>query len=117
MFSENKVRTDCTVTYRATGIKWSAVYSISLNRGETRADFSSWITIDNQSGKKYDNTYLKLIAGNVNRVEEKNAGLKSNLKSDRSYYSPSFSEKSFADYIMYTLSSPVTIDSSSQKQI
>lgn len=30
---------------------------------------------------------------------------------------PSFSEKSFADYHMYTLSKPVTLNESSQKQV
>lgn len=30
---------------------------------------------------------------------------------------PSFSEKSFSDYHMYTLSAPVTLNESSQKQV
>lgn len=30
---------------------------------------------------------------------------------------PSFSEKSFADYHLYTLSAPVTLNESSQKQV
>jgi hypothetical protein len=32
------------------------------------ADFGGWVTIDNNSGKKYVNTKLKLIAGDVNTV-------------------------------------------------
>jgi hypothetical protein len=28
-----------------------------------------WVTIDNRSGKKYDNAKLKLIAGDVNTVQ------------------------------------------------
>lgn len=30
---------------------------------------------------------------------------------------PSFSEKSFSDYHMYTLSEPVTLEENSQKQV
>jgi hypothetical protein len=34
-------------------------------------DFAGWVTIDNKSGKRYANTKLKLIAGDVNIVKNK----------------------------------------------
>jgi hypothetical protein len=42
---------------------------VILNQGETKADVSGWVTIDNYSGKRYDNAKLKLIAGDVNTVQ------------------------------------------------
>jgi hypothetical protein len=32
------------------------------------ADIGGWVTIDNNSGKRYENAKLKLIAGDVNTV-------------------------------------------------
>jgi len=40
-----------------------------LNEEETKADIGGWVTIDNNSGKKYVNAKLKLIAGDVNTVQ------------------------------------------------
>lgn len=31
-------------------------------------DFAGWVTIENNSGKKYEQTRVKLIAGDVNTV-------------------------------------------------
>jgi len=37
---------------------------------ETNADIGGWVTIDNHSGKKYQDAKLKLIAGDVNTVQQ-----------------------------------------------
>ena len=63
VWSQEDQTTDCEVAYRTTGFKWKADYSLSLNSDETRADIGGWVTIDNNSGKKYVNAKLKLIAG------------------------------------------------------
>ena len=72
MWSEREQTSRCEVAYRTTGFKWKADYSISLNHAETKADIGGWITIDNNSGKKYVDTKLKLIAGDVNLVKNNN---------------------------------------------
>ena len=78
-----------------------------------------WVTIDNRSGKKYDNAKLKLIAGDVNTLNSFSprpvamAMMKGVVRDT----APSFSEKSFSDYHLYTLSEPVSLNDNSQKQI
>jgi hypothetical protein len=57
------------VAYRTTGFSWKADYIVTVNNEETKADVGGWVTIDNNSGKKYVNTKLKLIAGDVNVVK------------------------------------------------
>ena len=66
------METSCEVAYRTTGFKWKADYSISLNQKEDKADIGGWVTIDNNSGKKYADAKLKLIAGDVNTVQNNN---------------------------------------------
>lgn len=73
------------------------------------------MTIDNRSGKKYDNAKLKLIAGDVNI--EKKPVFYAMARAEAMNKSPSFSEKSFSDFHLYTLSEPVTISDNSQKQV
>ena len=92
---------------------------MTLNSEETLADIGGWVTIDNNSGKKYTNAKLKLIAGDVNTVSNANNNpnyLYSRVESFE-LSAPSFEEKSFADYHLYTLSQPVTLNESSQKQV
>ena len=59
------------MSYRTTGFSWKADYLITLNADESKGDIGGWVTIDNNSGKKYVDTKLKLIAGDVNIVKDK----------------------------------------------
>jgi len=91
-----------------------------LDETESQADVGGWVTIDNKSGKKYQNAKLKLIAGDVNTV--KNVPMLERRprimrKSIAHKPAPTFSEKSFSDYHLYTLSDPVSLNDNSQKQI
>lgn len=69
VFSEKAQSQKCEVAYRTTGFSWKADYIVTVNNEETKADVGGWVTIDNNSGKKYVNTKLKLIAGDVNVVK------------------------------------------------
>lgn len=85
--------------------------------------FAGWVSIDNNSGKKYSGAKLKLIAGEVNTVKpnyyRRSVMMKGAVAMDSmmSVESNTFSEKSFADYHMYTLPRRVNINETSQKQI
>ena len=57
------------MAYRTTRFSWKVDYSIILNQLEDKADLGGWVTIDNHSGKRYLNAKLKLIAGDVNTVQ------------------------------------------------
>jgi len=61
------------------------------------------------------NAKLKLIAGDVNTVSQNNYAVRGFGITAKS--APSFTEKSFADYHLYTLGRPVTLNESSQKQV
>ncbi len=93
-----------------------------MNKDETKADIGGWVTIDNNSGKKYVDAKLKLIAGDVNTVTPVNPYVTYSMtnmayEAKTTGSAPSFSEKAFADYHMYTLSQTVTLNESSQKQV
>ncbi len=56
------------LSYLAGGLGWSAYYSAILNEAETQMKLSSWVTIQNTSGRDYQNATLTLIAGELRRV-------------------------------------------------
>ena len=61
------------VTYQTAGITWWSDYNLVFAPGKDAnsglLDLSAWVSIINQSGATYTDARLKLIAGDVNRVE------------------------------------------------
>ena len=112
VYSENAITTDCEVAYRTTGFKWKADYTVIVNDDETKSDVGGWVTIDNNSGKRYLNAKLKLIAGDVNTVNQNNNDRMQPMAMamEDASAAPSFSEKSFSDFHLYTLSEPVDLE-------
>jgi hypothetical protein len=110
----------CEVTYTTEQINWKADYSAVLNADDTALDFSGWVTIDNKSGAGYRDAALKLIAGNVRRVQPAMAPRMYMAKSgmaDMAEAAGGFQEKSFMEYHMYTLGRKSTINNNQVKQI
>ncbi len=61
-----KSRTTLTLDYLINNISWKSNYVLNLSNNH--ADLSGWITIDNRSGKAFDNTKLTVLAGDINRA-------------------------------------------------
>lgn len=105
VFSNSSITIDCEVAYRTTGLSWKSDYSLVLNQDEIKGDLTGWVSIDNRSGKRYENTKLKLIAGEV-QTQTKTTRVQSNstMALGAGNAAPSFTQKSFSDYHIYTLS-------------
>jgi len=56
------------LSYLATGLGWSAHYTAILNESETQMALTSWVKVQNASGRDYKNAKLTLIAGELRRV-------------------------------------------------
>ena len=112
-------RSPWRVLYLTQGINWRADYVLVLNETDTQADLSGWVTIDNKSGATYQNARLKLVAGDINRVQEE-------FRRDRKMAAPmaaakdaapQFKEDSFFEYHLYTLERKTTVKDNQTKQI
>jgi hypothetical protein len=108
----------CSVTYTTGDIGWSADYSAILNADENAIDISGWVTIDNKSGAAYKDAKIKLIAGDVKKIEKPQIR---KMMEDRAYgmtaAPESFEEKPFMEYYLYTLGRTSTINNNQTKQI
>ncbi len=108
----------CEVAYMTRGVTWKADYTAIARKDDTLLDLSAWLTIDNKSGATYKDAKIKVIAGDVHRVEPRRLykGIDgSGPVGPRS--GPMVEEKAFAEYHMYTVQKPSTLKDKQMKQI
>jgi len=127
---------DTTLTYLCGLAKWNADYTAAVTPGTMeegdRLDLQGWVTIDNRSGSTYKDAGIKLIAGDVNRVEDPWAVREFRARVSYGYQvryagdalfslgkfaDKAFVEKSFFEYHLYTLSAPSTVKDQQIKQL
>src|SRR5882672_11457610 len=66
--SDKPGKFDAEVGYITGGFDWSASYNlVSPEKGDI-VDLVGWITMNNQSGKTFENAKIKLMAGDVNKI-------------------------------------------------
>jgi hypothetical protein len=104
-------------SYLTSGINWKADYVATLNSSDTRTDLTGWVTIDNRSGATYQNTLLKLVAGDVHRVQPEMRMDYARPMAAAKEATPQFKEESFFEYHLYTLDRRTTIKNNQTKQM
>lgn len=111
------------VTYQTGGLTWWADYNLVYSEGNDAnsgfLDVGAWISILNRSGAGFTDARLKLIAGDVNRVEPVSpAAARMALSSVMEEAGAGgFEERGFFEFHLYTLGRTTTIPENSTKQI
>lgn len=108
------------VAYLTDNISWRADYIVVVNNEDTLANIDGWVTLENKSGATYKNAKLKLVAGQVNRVQKDigyayGGGMR--LASAMDAATPQFQEQSFFEYHIYDLQRKTTIKDNQTKQV
>ncbi len=104
-------------SYLTSGINWKADYVAVLNKLDTLTDLTGWVTIDNRSGATYQNALLKLVAGDIHRVQPEMRMDYARPMAAAKEASPQFKEESFFEYHLYTLDRRTTIKDNQTKQM
>lgn len=117
--SNSSGKQDVEISYQTKGLNWHAEYVAVLNKDDSQLDLNSWVSIDNTSGTSYKNAQLKLVAGDVNLIQNKQpyAYPMDGLRKESSVNAQQFQEKSFFEYHIYNLQRPTTISNNETKQI
>ena len=112
------------VSYQTGGITWWADYNLIFTPGADAnsgfVDVGAWVSLLNQSGVRYLDAKLKLIAGDVNRIQPVPPQVmmtSSRAKQAMEAADAGFEEKAFFEYHLYTLGRPATLPNNSTKQI
>ncbi len=115
--SEKPAKFDAEISYLTGGLNWTADYNAIIPEKSDALEIIGWITITNQSGRRFENARTKLIAGDVNKLQPP-AVLKRTMMVAQAMDAPApVPQTAFGDYHLYTLPSPVTLRDGESKQI
>src|SRR5437764_1169655 len=110
---------DAELAYVTGGMSWEANYNIVAPEKSDLLDFIGWVTMDNQSGKTFENAKIKLMAGEVSKIQqaERFALARSEELAVAGRMAAPVTEKAFEDYHLYTLARPATLRDRETKQV
>jgi len=112
-------RHDVEFSYLTGGMRWEAAYNaVAPETGDT-FDIVGWVTLENMSGKDFENARVKLMAGDVARAPQDVVAYARGaaLEMAASAPAPPVSERSFDEYHLYTLARPTTVLDREIKQV
>lgn len=66
--TDKNIKTSMEIDYLIKHVSWQSNYILELHKES--ANLSGWITIDNRSGKKFTDTDLYVLAGEINRAQK-----------------------------------------------
>jgi hypothetical protein len=106
-------------SYVTGGLTWEADYNIVAPEKGDAVDLVGWITMDNQSGKAFENARIKLMAGDVNKIQQGQmyAPMAAAEVVVNGKMGVPVTEKAFDEYHLYTLARPTTLHDRETKQV
>ncbi len=125
-------KSDAEISYVSGGMNWQADYNLVVSDGPPKdglkkgqfdlLDMVGWITMQNQSGKTFENARIKLLAGDVNKIEQGSVrgrmyDMAKSANMEAEAMAPVVREKSFDEFHLYTLERPATLRDQETKQI
>jgi len=108
-------------SYVTSGLTWEADYNIVAPEKGNAVDMVGWVTMDNQSGKTFRNARIKLMAGDVNKIQP--GQMYNGMGNGRAGaamggpMAPAVAERTFDEYHLYSLARPTTLDDRETKQV
>jgi hypothetical protein len=107
------------VAYLSRGFTWEASYNLVATDKSDSLDIVGWVTMNNQSGMTFADAKIKLMAGDVNRVQPEYPMAARTAAMDALSMSAAkvVTEKSFDEFHLYTLGNPTTLRDKETKQV
>lgn len=120
--SSKAEKIEAELCYVTAGFTWDADYNVVASEKNDLLDIVGWVTMENHSGKTFENAKIKLMAGDVNKIQPNQEGgmafaraALSSMEMDKDM--PVVKEKAFDEYHLYTLQRPSTLRDGEIKQV
>ena len=114
-------RLEAELAYITGGMTWAADYNIVSPEEGDLLDLVGWVTMKNQSGKAFNEAKIKLMAGDVSKIQPMEGAMMFAQDFDHregmAINAPAVTEKSFDEYHLYTLERPTTLRDQETKQV
>ena len=108
-------------SYVTGGMSWQADYNIVAPEKGDLVDIVGWVTMDNQTGKTFENARIKLMAGDVNKIQpgmsDRRVMQMEVINGAAGMAGPPVTEKAFDEYHLYTLERTTTLRDRETKQV
>ena len=123
--SDKPAKFDAELAYITGGLSWDAAYNMVAPADDATAsktgqpiEMTGLVTISNRSGKSFVNANIKLIAGDLHRVQSSSGDLGKVFSLGTGYtVSPGVTQKTFDEYHLYNLGNPTTLLDQETKQV
>jgi hypothetical protein len=120
LYSDKKAVFDAQLSYLTNGMSWKSDYNLVLPEKGDAVTLTGWVSIENNTGKTFESAKIKLIAGDVNKVEPSH-----NVRREKVYAlamadsaaAPQVEEKKFDEFHMYSLPLATTLRDRETKQV
>ncbi len=107
------------LAYVTGGMSWKADYNLVSPEDSDSIDLIGWVTMDNQSGRTFPEARIKLMAGDVSKIEDDEPGemvfSRSSMVDSRR--NEQVTEKAFDEFHLYTLGRRITLRDRETKQV
>lgn len=109
---------EVALEYLTRGVSWHAEYAGVLDEEEANLDLAAWVSLDNRSGKTYEDAGLRVVAGQIHRAEEK-VPIPIGMRRDMAMAegAPQFEAREFFEYKLYALERKTTVRDRETKQL
>ena len=121
--SDKSGKCDAEVGYITGGFDWSASYNLVSPEKGDECTLVGWITMNNNSGKTFENAKIKLMAGDVNRIQPVPAApamarrRMMTMAMGAMEDAPAVTEKAFDEFHLYSIARPTTLHDRETKQV
>jgi hypothetical protein len=119
--SDRLGNTNAEFSYVTGGMSWHADYNVVAPVNGNLLDIVGWVTLDNQTGKTFSNANIKLMAGDVNKLQPGFDRLQSfngaSYAPKSEAIAPAVTERNFDEYHLYTLERATTLYDRETKQV
>ncbi len=113
------------ISYVSGGMNWQSDYNVVVQdqpgSKTDLLDMIGWITMRNFSGKTFEDARIKLMAGDVSKIQEPTlagrAYAASQMVAVEAAAAPVVREKAFDEFHLYTLQRPTTLRDEETKQV
>ena len=121
LFSQEAAKVDAQLSYLTDGMTWKSDYNLVLPEAGDEVSMTGWISIENNTGTTFKDAKIKLIAGDVNKVEEnrqpQSRGRAMEMAMVSSRGAPEVEAKKFDEFHMYSLPLATTLRDRETKQV
>ena len=122
--SDRPGKFDAEIGYVTGGFEWSASYNLVSPETGDLVDLTGWITVKNESGKTFKDARIKLMAGDVNKIQpQQNIPMYAMARRAMvmggvdAAEAPAVTEKAFDECHLYSIARPTTLHDRETKQV